>query len=227
MTRTIQLLEVKEKTIVVDFFNHIVEFDIGLYSKHMILNALSVFASLKALNLDWMENLEVFKEFNALKGRGEKTVVEIGGKKITLYDETYNANPLSMNAAILSMANIKEKGNRFLILGDMMELGDDEILYHKNLINSISQAKPDKLILCGSRMQHLWQDIIDSESFTSVKKKWYPNTAEVLRNLDQWIDDRDHIVLKASNSIGFNQIVNKLSTSAKSVGSEIVHDHTP
>lgn len=223
----IHLLEIKEKTIVVDFFNHIVEFDIGLYSKHMILNALSVFASLRALNLEWKEHLGVFKDFNALKGRGEKTVIEIGDKKITLYDEAYNANPISMNAAIASMAGIKEKGNRFLILGDMMELGADEILYHKNLINSISQAKPDKLILCGSRMQHLWQDIIDSESFTSVKKKWYPNIAEVLRNLDQWIDDRDHIVLKASNSIGFNQIVNKLSTSAKSVGSEIVHDHTP
>lgn len=220
----IQLLDVKEKTVVVDFFNNIVEFDIGLYNKHMILNALSVFASLKALNLEWKENLDVFKGFNALKGRGEKTVVEIGGKKITLYDETYNANPISMSAAIASIGNIKEKGNRFLILGDMMELGNDEILYHKNLIDCISQAKPDKLILCGSRMQHLWQDIINSEGFASVKKKWYPTTDEVIKAIDSWLDDKDHIVLKASNSVGFDKIVNQISIGAKGVSNEPILD---
>lgn len=77
-----------------------------------------------------------------------------------LYDETYNANPISMNAAIKSIDNIKEGCNKFLILGDMMELGGDELFYHKELIHSISQAQLDKLILCGSRMKHLWQDIL-------------------------------------------------------------------
>jgi UDP-N-acetylmuramoyl-tripeptide--D-alanyl-D-alanine ligase len=202
----IQLLAIKEKNIVVRFFNDIFEFDIGLNSKHMVLNALSVFASLKAFDLDFKEILNVFKDFIALKGRGEKTVVQLDGKKITLYDETYNANPISMNAAIASVNNI-EAGNKFLILGDMMELGNDEILYHKELIHSIQQVKPDKLILCGSRMQHLWRDILRNDEFKTVRKEWYPSSAELINNVSAWLDDNDHIVLKASNSIGFDKVV--------------------
>lgn len=202
----IQLLAIKEESIVVRFFNDVVEFDLGLNSKHMVLNALSVFASLKTFDLDFKEILEVFKDFVALKGRGEKTVVQLNGKKITLYDETYNANPISMSAAIASVDNVEE-GNKFLILGDMMELGSEEILYHKELIHSIQQAKPDKLILCGSRMQYLWQDILNNDEFKSVRKEWYPSSTELINNISAWLDNNDHIVLKASNSVGFDNVV--------------------
>lgn len=56
-----------------------------------------------------------------------------------------------MSAAIASVNNIGE-GNEFLILGDMMEFGSDEVLCHKELIYGIQKSKPDKLILCGFRI---------------------------------------------------------------------------
>lgn len=220
----IQLLEIKASTVVVRFFNDVIEFDIGLNGKHMILNALSVFATLKAFDLGWKECLDVFKDFSALKGRGERIAVDVGGKKIVLYDETYNANPISMNAAIKSIDNIKEGCNKFLILGDMMELGGDELFYHKELIHSISQAQLDKLILCGSRMKHLWQDIFDSEDFVSVKNRWYPSVTELINDIDSWLDDKDHIVLKASNSMGFYKVLDRIKSSAKSAGCEPILD---
>lgn len=125
----------------------------------------------------------------------------------TLYDESYNANPISMSAAIASLENLKAENNKFLILGDMMELGDEEVRYHKELAKDILKAQPSKLILCGSRMRYLWQDIKVDSSFDSVRKEWYPTVNELMKNIYDWLDDNDHIILKASNSIGFDKII--------------------
>lgn len=203
----IQLLEVINSTVKVRFWDDLYEFDIGLVNKHMILNALSVFASLSALKLDWKANLEVYQKFQSLEGRGEITEIDFNGRLITVYDESYNANPISMKAAIESMSSIKKPKNKFLILGDMMELGSDEVIYHKELKKEILKSKPDKLILCGSLMKSLWDDVKFNDSFSSIKKKWYPSVDEVISNIDNWLENKDHIMLKASNSIGFDKVI--------------------
>lgn len=56
-------------------------------------------------------------------------------------------------------------------------------------------------------MRNLWSNIEYCSDFSSIRKKWYSSTNEIIDNIDDWVEDQDHIMMKASNSIGFNKII--------------------
>jgi|LSQX01.3.fsa_nt_gb UDP-N-acetylmuramoyl-tripeptide--D-alanyl-D-alanine ligase len=185
-------------------------FNIGLKDKHMVLNALSVFAAMQALKIDWSKALNVFKTFNALTGRGEVHRVEFKRKNITIYDESYNANPLSMQAVIESAGAVEQGSSKFLILGDMLELGSKSIQYHRALLANLMLARPDKIILCGELMLHLWHDLTAADELAPVRKAWFSTVTEVVENIGEWLEEDDQVFIKASNSMGFQTLLNHL-----------------
>lgn len=202
----IQLVKRQGTVVQVSWEQRSLYFDIGLKDKHMVLNALSVFATMQALKIDWLKCLSVFKTFRPLAGRGEVSELSFNGKKITLYDESYNANPISMRAVIEAVSSLESGRTRFVILGDMLELGLDSITYHKELLSSLVQARPDKIILCGELMHSLWSKVSTSRELAVVRKAWFPTVREIIENIDDWLEDHDHVFMKASNSIGFKKL---------------------
>ena len=207
----VRLLDLRGSWVQLSFMGRFYEFDIGLSDKHFVLNALGVFAALYVLGFGSFENWKgLLKDFKSLKGRGEITVFNYKGGEITIRDESYNANPLSMQAAILALTQIKKHEKAFLILGDMKELGSDELQYHQDLKSSILQLAPGKLILCGALMKSLWDDLKENEALSTTRKAWYASSQEVIDDISNWLEPGDHIMLKASNSVGFGKVVDSI-----------------
>lgn len=92
----------------------------------------------------------------------------------------------------------------------MKELGSDELQYHQDLKSSILQLAPGKLILCGALMKSLWDDLKENEALSTTRKAWYASSQEVIDDISNWLEPGDHIMLKASNSVGFGKVVDSI-----------------
>ena len=89
---------------------------------------------------------------NSSEGRGKKYFISRYKKKFKLIDESYNANPLSVKNAIKKLNLIKkEKFKKYLILGDMLELGSKSKKYHEELSKVINNSDIDKVFIKGKK----------------------------------------------------------------------------
>jgi UDP-N-acetylmuramoyl-tripeptide--D-alanyl-D-alanine ligase len=91
-------------------------------------------------------------------GRGVRHTLDAPGGEVTLIDESYNANPASMVAAlnVLGQAKVGPHGRRIAILGDMLELGPAGAKLHAGLNDAIKGGHIDLVFCCGPLMRHLW-----------------------------------------------------------------------
>ena len=180
------------------------EFDVNipLPGEHMIYNALAATAVATILNMTTEEKAAGIQAVQPVGGRSNI----IRHKNWTIIDDCYNANPVSMKAAIdlLSMADT----NKVAILGDMGELGTKENALHKEVGSYAATAKIDVLICVGKRSIHMHQGAaisgFDGDLF------YYETREELLAALPSLIKKQDTILVKASHSMGFENIVKTL-----------------
>ncbi len=126
-------------------------------------------------------------------------VIEKGGNTIIL--DAYNANPNSMDAA-LKMLNSLEGNHKVIILGDMLELGDDEVNEHTLLGRKVSTMKPSLSLFCGRLIKHSADENPGSVYFDSKRK-----LVEFLQNNPI---TNSKILIKASRGIGLETIVDEI-----------------
>ena len=126
---------------------------------HLVMNSLAVLAAVHALGLDLDGAGKALAGVCALKGRGEQFVLRLGEGEATLIDESYNANPASMRAALAVMAQARPHGSgrRIVVLGDMLELGEQTGRLHAELLEPVLSAGADLVFLAGPVMKSLWQ----------------------------------------------------------------------
>ena len=127
--------------------------------RHLVMNSLSVLATVHALRLDLDRAGKALAGVPALKGRGERFVLRLGEGEATLIDESYNANPVSMRAAFTLLAQTEPRGSgrRIAVLGDMLELGQETGRIHAELLEPLLAAGADLVFLAGPVMKSLWQ----------------------------------------------------------------------
>ena len=114
-----------------------------------MLSSLAVLVELK-VNILKIKNK--FKNFESPEGRGKKYLISRYKKKFRLIDESYNASPLSVKNAINKLSTIKkEKFKKYLILGDMLELGPKSKKYHEELSKVINNSDIDKVFIKGKK----------------------------------------------------------------------------
>ena len=148
----------------------------------------------------------IFMGFKTPDGRGDITKIEINNKRLNLVDESYNSNPLSLKSAILNFDKIKiNKEKKYLLLGDMLELGKHSKKLHQIIGKIINNTKIDKVFVKGNKVLF---------TYNSVSKK---KRGRVLNNNSQIIDlikndlnNNDYLMVKASNATGFNKIISKI-----------------
>lgn len=130
---------------------------IGALGKHFALNSLAVLAAIDAIGANVTRAAEALGNFTAPAGRGAQRQVPLTQGQITLIDETYNASPESMRAALAVLGAIKPaaQGRRIVGLGDMRELGEHGPAMHADLAPAVLAANPAQVFLCGALMQHL------------------------------------------------------------------------
>jgi UDP-N-acetylmuramoyl-tripeptide--D-alanyl-D-alanine ligase len=123
---------------------------------HWGLNSLCVLLMLEALDVDRETALAALAEFEPIEGRGAERVVHVPGGTFTLVDESYNANPVSMQAALATLGARQVPGRRIVVLTDMLELGPQGPSFHADLATPIAAADIDLVFCGGSLMKSLW-----------------------------------------------------------------------
>jgi len=171
-----------------------------------IYNVLASLAVLKELKIDFLKVLTKFKNFNSPEGRGKKYTILRYKKKFKFIDESYNANPLSVKNAIKKLSLIKkEKFKKYLILGDMLELGSKSKKFHEELSRVINNSDIDKLFIKGKKTLFTYKHI-------NIEKRGniFQNDEDIDLSLSKIISNNDYLMIKGSNSTGLNDFSKKM-----------------
>ena len=165
---------------------------------------IGIFAILKVLKLDFPLASNVLEEFKPIEGRGNIEEYVIKDIKLTVINDSYNANFTSMSESIKTLAKLQKLnfGRKVLIIGDMLELGSMAKTYHQQLAEVIKLANISKVIAIGDLMKNLY-DILPIE----MKLKYYTKLPD---NLDVILNELAHddlILIKSSKAIGTHKII--------------------
>ena len=164
------------------------------------LSVMSIFLDISKLKKN------IFISFKIPNGRGDIAKIKIDNKKINLIDESYNSNPLSLKSAILNFDKIKiDKGKKYLLLGDMLELGKHSKKLHLSIAKIINNTKIDKVFVIGSKVLFTYNSI-------SKKKKGriLINKSQIIDLIKNDLNNNDYLMVKASNATGLNKIVREI-----------------
>ena len=148
----------------------------------------------------------VFLNFKTPRGRGDHSVIKLSNKNINLIDQSYNSNPLSLKSAIRNYDKIETKKTlKYLLLGDMLELGSHSKKLHKSIAPLINKSKIDKVFVKGKMASLIFNNI------SKVKKgRILVDKSEIIEFIKKDLNNNDYLMIKASLATGFNSIVKDL-----------------
>jgi UDP-N-acetylmuramoyl-tripeptide--D-alanyl-D-alanine ligase len=134
-------------------------YKIGAPGRHLVINSLAVLAAAELVGADLALAALALAEFTPVSGRGTSIAIELPGGSALVIDDSYNANPVSVDAAlaVLGQAPIGPQGRRIAVLGDMLELGPKGRALHRGLVEPVLANAVDLVFCCGPLMQALWQ----------------------------------------------------------------------
>lgn len=146
-----------------DVLGQNIRLKLSIPGRHIAQNALGVLTIIKAAGGDLQKAVSALEAAQAVQGRGARMTIMLPDSPppVTLIDESYNANPGSMRAALdtFGIAVPQGAGRRIAVLGDMLELGKDGPRLHAELANAVLHAKVDLLFCCGPMMEALYQQL--------------------------------------------------------------------
>ena len=156
-----------------DILGHEVTYKLGMPGRHMAMNSLAVLAAASLAGADLALAALALSQLEPAAGRGVRRTLEVASGEATLIDESYNANPASMAAAlnVLGQAVIGPHGRRIAVLGDMLELGPTSADLHRNLNEAIKANHIDLVYCCGPLMRNLW------DALSTGKRGGYADSA--------------------------------------------------
>lgn len=139
------------------------QYSLPLPGKHNVLNSLAVLLAVRAVGGDVVVAARSFAKLAAGKGRGARQRLAIPAGPILLIDESYNASPASVSAAIAVLGQAEMPGSyagatrRIAVLGDMLELGERSAELHAGLACKLVKGDIDLVFACGPAMGHLYE----------------------------------------------------------------------
>jgi UDP-N-acetylmuramoyl-tripeptide--D-alanyl-D-alanine ligase len=184
-----------------------VSYKIGAPGRHLALNSLAVLAAAVLAGADLALAALALAQWQPSAGRGRRFVLGAPGGDALLIDESYNANPASMRAALalLGQAEIGPRGRRIAVLGDMLELGADGARLHAELADAVIAANVDSVYCSGPLMHALW------EALPSQVRGGYAETAAALEpSVIAALNAGDAVMVKGSLGSKMGPIVKAL-----------------
>ena len=175
-------------------------FQNNIYNIISALAVISIYMDIFKLN----EN--IFLDFKIPIGRGDYSKIKINDKKINLIDQSYNSNPLSLRSAIKNYDKIvTKKSYKYLLLGDMLELGSHSKKLHLSIVSVINQSSIDKVFVKGKMVSKIFSNISNSK-----KGRILINKLQITQFIKNDLRNNDYLMVKASLATGFNNIVKEL-----------------
>ncbi len=207
---TTKLIKIKKINNKFELFIDIDNVSVSFYSQNKnTSNLYNILATLASINLYVdIKNLKknIFLNFKTPKGRGDISKIKLKNKKIFLVDETYNSNPLSLKTAIENFDKIEPKNsNKYLVLGDMLELGKHSRKQHKLISKVVNKTKIKKVYVIGKHIKETFKNLKRDK-----KAKILINNHAIMDVINNKLSDNDYLMIKGSNSTGLHFITNKL-----------------
>ena len=170
-------------------------YKIGAPGRHLVINSLAVLATAELVGADLALAALALAELHAAPGRGAPITLELSGGSALVLDESYNANPASVEAAlaVLGRSVIGAHGRRIAVLGDMLELGPKGFDLHRGLADPVIANGIDLVFCCGPLMHALWDALP-----ANCRGGYAENSAALEAQLVPAIRAGDAIMIKGS-----------------------------
>lgn len=181
------------------------EIKMNVIGIHNLYNALCAAAAAYGLGVQLDNIKQGLERFTPVKMRS--TIEKVGG--IFIINDTYNANPASMVAAIDMLKNIKEGKQKFVVLGDMLELGENTERAHHDLGKYIGNAGIDGLIAVGELAAYI-ADGAAAAGMDENRILTFNDYTETLEKITQWLNRGDVLLVKGSRGMKMERIVEGL-----------------
>ncbi|MEP3265801.1 MAG: cyanophycin synthetase, partial [Hyphomicrobiales bacterium] len=190
-------------------FGKEVSYQLSAPGRHLVQNSLAVAAALHLAGCDVEHGLKALGGLEVQKGRGARLELVIEDSSFTLLDESYNANPASMGAAIglLGAAAVGERGRRIAVLGDMRELGVESDALHADLLAPLLGADIDLVFLSGPHMKALWDALPEK-----MRGKYAATSDSLAEILPQAVAKGDVVMVKGSLGSRMGLLVDVLTS---------------
>jgi UDP-N-acetylmuramoyl-tripeptide--D-alanyl-D-alanine ligase len=185
-------------------------FELSLPGRHNLENLLAAIAAARAIGISWDGVKRGIGELRPAHHRG--VIVPIGGA--TIYDDTYNSNPYAVARALELLRQAEVQGRRIAVLGDMLELGEQELQYHRETGRGIP-ASVDVVIGVGRRSEALLAGAREA-GFTDDRLRHFTDAEAAGAFLRTYLQDGDLALIKASRGIGLDRIISILVSAAGS-----------
>jgi UDP-N-acetylmuramoyl-tripeptide--D-alanyl-D-alanine ligase len=183
-----------------------ITYKIGTPGRHVVMNSLALLAAAKLVGADLAVVALALAELAPPPGRGRRQTLHVGSGTVLLIDESYNANPASMRAALAVLANapVGARGRRIAVLGDMLELGRDAKALHRSLADAVPGID---LVFCAGRlMRALW------DALPAARRGGYADTAARLESqVEAVLSPGDAVMVKGSNASRMGDVVKALT----------------
>jgi UDP-N-acetylmuramoyl-tripeptide--D-alanyl-D-alanine ligase len=200
-------LQADSSTVEARILGQDVTYKLGAPGRHWVLNSLAVLAAAQLVGADLALAALALGNFKAAPGRGARLALRLPGGEALLIDESYNANPASMAAALalLGQMPLGKHGRRLAVLGDMLELGPASVELHRALAKPIAEHVIDLVFCCGPLMRALW------EALPSGRRGGYAESAAALeQTVIGAVGAGDAIMVKGSLGSKMGPIVKAL-----------------
>jgi UDP-N-acetylmuramoyl-tripeptide--D-alanyl-D-alanine ligase len=183
------------------------EYRTGSPGKHIAMNSLAVLAAISAIGANVEAGARSLENTSPGAGRGLRQNIALRDGTFTLIDESYNANPASMQAALetLATATPGPDGRRIAIIGDMRELGQRSSDFHKQVAQQIVENNIDLVFACGSEMAAMAEELPAGKLGAHTA-----NSCSLVEPVERHVRAGDVIVVKGSLATGMKVIVDSL-----------------
>ncbi|HEY4075753.1 MAG TPA: UDP-N-acetylmuramoyl-tripeptide--D-alanyl-D-alanine ligase [Rhizomicrobium sp.] len=182
-----------------DILGTAVDCFVGAPGAHIAQNVVGALAAVALLDGDVLNAAAALKDFTALKGRGAR----FDAGAIAVIDESYNANPASMAAALALLAGAS--GRKIAVLGDMLEMGEGSVAHHAGLAAPIDANGVDLVFVSGVQMKALW-DVLPA----SRRGAYAVTSTELLPQVTAALRAGDTVLVKGSNGSKMSVIIEAL-----------------
>jgi UDP-N-acetylmuramoyl-tripeptide--D-alanyl-D-alanine ligase len=169
-------LQADSSTVQAKILGTSVTYKLGAPGRHLVYNSLAVLAAASLAGADLALAALKLSELSPVSGRGVRLTLDLPGGPALLIDESYNANPASMRAALalLGQAPIGRHGRRIAVLGEMLELGAQGVDLHRGLVEAVIEHSVDLVFCAGPLYRALW------EALPSERRGGYAVTSAAL-----------------------------------------------
>ncbi len=207
MVKLVKIKKIKKKY---ELFISVNGLSVSFYShnnnKSHLYNILATLASIYLYKDISKLKKDNFLNFKTPKGRGDISKVKFKKKTFFLVDETYNSNPLSLKTAIENYDKIKSKNSKkYLILGDMLELGKHSVKQHKLISSIINKTKIDHVYVIGKYIKESFKGLKSNK-----KAKILKNKSNIIDLIKKNLNNNDYLMIKGSNYTGLHKITTVL-----------------